>query len=255
MQANNTSRRATSPGKRLLTAVKYVRRGAVLTDIGTDHALLPIYLLQEGIIKRAILSDINEGPLESARKNAAAADVSDMVELVLADGADGLADSGATDIVIFGMGGELIADIIERAPFFKRSGIRLILQPMTKHVTLCKYLLQNGFSIIGESYSSEGGKFYRTLCAEYGGAPDTNVDEIAKIGLCATPCDEIAAKIGFLSASLASNMRAYNGKLHAALDASDLKHTTDLISKEIDRLSKLFASEQGDEFHDCKGTL
>ncbi len=230
-------------GKRLASAVKYVRRGTVLADIGTDHALLPIYLLQEGLIERAVLSDINPGPLDSARKNATEAQVLDKVELILADGAEGLEHSGAKDIVIFGMGGELIADIIERAPFFKQAGIRLILQPMTKQATLCRYLLENGFSVIGESYTSEGKKFYRTLCAEYGGTVESNTEMFAQIGLRDTPCDEIPAKIGFLRARLASDMRAYKGKAQASLETSELEYEVNLISKEIDRLIKLSASE------------
>lgn len=234
-----------------MSATKYVRRGTVLADIGTDHALLPVYLLSKGIIERAILSDINAGPLESARRNAAAAHVLDRVELVLADGAENLADSGVRDVVIFGMGGELIADIIERAPFFKQDGIRLILQPMTKHVTLCKYLLQNGFSIIGESYTHDGGKYYRTLCAEYRGGSFTDTDEFAHIGFRDTPCEEIEAKIGFLRANLSSAMRAYNGKARASLETSESEYTVNLLNKELGRLAmSALPPREGDIAHD-----
>ena len=86
--------------KRLLSAGELVREGAVLADVGTDHGYLPIYLILRGKIERAILSDINAGPLETARANAASSGVSQYVELVLTDGAKALSDKGATDYSI-----------------------------------------------------------------------------------------------------------------------------------------------------------
>ena len=226
-----------------MSAVKYVRRGAVFADIGTDHAYLPIYLLKEGIISRAVLSDINEGPLASARENATAAGLINKVELVLTDGAAALSDMGITDVAVFGMGGELIAEIIKKAPFLKSENTRLILQPMSKQELLCEFLLNEGFGIIGESYTTEAGKFYRTLCAEYGKSTEKCGESFAKIGFSDTPCEEIVAKVGYLRAHLASCERALFGKRAASLDTSDDERAIKIIKEELLRLESVGVTE------------
>lgn len=154
---------------RLASAAGLVRQGARFADIGTDHAHLPLALLREGRIERAVCSDINRGPLESAMTNAREAGFFDRIKFVLTDGAAALADDGITDIAICGMGGELIAEIIEKAPFLKDRSVRLILQPMSRQGVLRAFLAGCGFEIINEVYSYSQGKYYVTICAEYTG--------------------------------------------------------------------------------------
>lgn len=231
--------KAAAISKRLLSAVKYVRRGAVFADVGTDHAYLPIYLLKSGLIERAVLSDINEGPLSSARNNALGESLIDRVELVLADGAAALADKGITDVAIFGMGGELIADIIERAPFLRDEKIRLILQPMTKQAHLCEYLRKSGFSAVGEAYTSEGGKHYRTICVHFGNSGRTIDESFDEIGFTDTPCEEIKEKIDYLKQRRASLVRSVNGKRGAGIEVEDEKRALELVTSEIARLEAL----------------
>lgn len=154
---------------RLSSAAKFVRQGARFADIGTDHAHLPIFLLTRGNIDYAVCSDINEGPLASARENAKAADVFEKIDFVLANGAEGLYDKDITDVAICGMGGELIAEIIEKAPFLRQEGIRLILQPMSKIAATRITLARLGYNVIAEEYSSSAGKLYVTLAADYSG--------------------------------------------------------------------------------------
>lgn len=154
---------------RLSSAAKFVRQGARFADIGTDHAYLPIFLLLSGRIDYAFASDINEGPLRSAVENARCAGVLDKMEFALADGLDAIADKGITDVAICGMGGELIARIIEDAPFTKDSSLRLILQPMSKFAHLRRSLASLGYEIEEEQYSLSQGKYYLTLCAHYTG--------------------------------------------------------------------------------------
>ena len=81
---------------RLLSAAGFVRQGAVFADVGTDHAYLPIFLLESGRILRAVCSDINEGPLASAVSNVSSAALSDRCEFVLCNGAASLSDKGIT---------------------------------------------------------------------------------------------------------------------------------------------------------------
>ncbi len=156
-------------GKRLLSAAEFVRQGAYFADIGTDHAYLPLFLLEEGKIKNAVCADINAGPLESAKNNAEAYGLSDKIIFRKTDGALGLADMGITDYAICGMGGELIAEIIEASEHLKHPDVRLILQPMSKQAHLRRYLEENGFSTVGESYSYDSGKYYLCLAVEYTG--------------------------------------------------------------------------------------
>ena len=162
--------------KRLLICSELVRDGAVLADVGTDHAYLPIYLLQKGKIERAVLSDINQGPLNKARENSEKAGFINKVELRLCNGASELSDSGATDYAICGMGGELIAEIIENAPHLKSEKINLILQPMSKSEVLREYLFTHGFHIARERYVTDTGKHYVCILARFCGK-NTPFDE------------------------------------------------------------------------------
>lgn len=161
---------------RLMTAVPYIRRGRLVADVGTDHAYLPIYLCETGILTPvstpqgaslcAVASDIHRGPVERAEQHVAAAGLSHRIRTVQTDGLHGLEVYDPDDVVIFGMGGELIAAILCAAPWVRQAGKRLILQPMTRAEKLRAYLLAAGFTIVEETLSREGDRIYQTLCAE-----------------------------------------------------------------------------------------
>lgn len=152
-------------------AAGFVRQGAVFADIGTDHAYLPVFLLEEGKIAHAYASDINEGPLKSAKRHIEESGHADRVTLVLTDGLTGLEGHGITDVAVCGMGGELIADILTAAPFVKDSSIRLILQPMTRAAHLRRTLAKEGFAIVDECVTEAAGKLYFCMAAAYTGVP------------------------------------------------------------------------------------
>jgi len=161
---------------RLLTAVPYVRAGHLVADIGTDHAYLPIHLCEAGILSpvtaangarvAAIAADINQGPVDRATEHIAAAGLSDCILPIRTDGLIGLDAYDPTDVIIFGMGGELIATILAASPWVLAGDRRLILQPMTHAEKLRAFLIENGLSIIGETLSQEGHRLYQTICAE-----------------------------------------------------------------------------------------
>ncbi len=154
--------------KRLCTAASYVRNGAVVADIGTDHAYLPIYLALEKKIAIAIASDINEGPISKARENIHKYGLDSIIDTCVANGLDGIEKYEPTDIAICGMGGELIAQIIENSAYAKKQGVRLILQPMTSVKELREHL-QNGFFTIAENVVFEDNKLYQIIVVEYDG--------------------------------------------------------------------------------------
>lgn len=155
---------------RLETALTYLRKGKIMADIGTDHAYLPIYSVLSGISSAALASDINQGPCERADKNVRAYGLADKIKVVCCDGLAKAQEFSPDDIIIFGMGGELIAKIIDEAPFVKNENIRFILQPMTKAEILREYLAKNGFCIVSETLSEAVGRQYFTVCAEFDGS-------------------------------------------------------------------------------------
>jgi tRNA (adenine22-N1)-methyltransferase len=200
---------------RLLSAAKLTRQDAIFADIGTDHAYLPLFLLQTGRIKSAFCADINEGPLASARQNAEERGLENKIEFLLTDGAAALSGRGITDYAICGMGGELICEIIDRAPHLMESGVNLILQPMSKQKTLRSYLLSHGFEIKAESYSYDAGKYYVCLLATYSGKVRQMSEIEAELGAEGAEYFGDGERVGYLKAILAARLRAYNGKIKA----------------------------------------
>ncbi len=161
---------------RLSCAAAFVRAGAVLADVGTDHAYLPIALLSRGAISYAYAADVAEGPLATAKAHLddcakEQPKLAERVRLVLTDGLAGLENvtPSVTDISICGMGGELIARILSDAPFVKDPEIRLILQPMTMQPVLRRWLGENGFLVERERLCTANGKLYSVICCHYTG--------------------------------------------------------------------------------------
>lgn len=171
----------TTPDSRLLSAVPYLCRGGRVIDVGTDHAYLPIYLIREGIVSHALACDINKGPIASARENIIAAGLEDRIDVRLTDGLHGTEDFCPDDVMIFGMGGELIVRILSEAPWVKGGRIGLILQPMSRVAVLRRWLLENGFAITGETVTFED-KYYQTLSARYCGERSEYTDAELLVG-------------------------------------------------------------------------
>lgn len=152
--------------KRLLTCASFVSRGGIVCDVGTDHAFLPCYLVRNGVCERAVAADVNPSPLAAAKENIQRAGLEDKIDTVLSDGLDGISPNGVTDVVIAGMGGELIADILGRGKAFYSA--RFILQPMTKPERLRRWLWENGFEIIAERGCKEE-IYYTVMLVKYTG--------------------------------------------------------------------------------------
>lgn len=223
--------------KRLLSCADYVRAGAVFADIGTDHGYLPIFLLKSGRIERAYLSDVNDGPLSSARRNALEEGLIHKCEFFLADGAAVLSGKGITDYAICGMGGELIARIIDDAPHLKDGSVRLILQPMTKQEHLRRYLASAGFTIIRERFSYDSGKYYVTMVAEYCGELREISFEEAELGLETSHEEDRVEYLGFLEGKRKAARTALMGKMAGGYDAAVEEERLGIIEKRIAKLA------------------
>ncbi|MBO5269474.1 MAG: SAM-dependent methyltransferase [Clostridia bacterium] len=154
-----------------LSAVRdAVRKGSVVADVGTDHAHLPIALCLSKIAPRVIASDVRDGPIASARENVRAYGLSDRITVLKTDGLRGIEAYDPDDVLISGMGGELIVRILSEAAFIKQNGKRLVLQPQTHPELVRAFLAENGFGIVAEAVAQDDGdRLYQIITAEYDG--------------------------------------------------------------------------------------
>ena len=150
---------------RLCCVAGLVRAGGCLCDIGTDHAWLPIALLERGQITSAIAMDVRPGPLAIAREHIGEAGVSDRIQTRLSDGLSALAAGEADSIVAAGMGGMLIRQILLADLEKAYSAKEWILQPQSDAAVLRGMLRQTDFSIAEEELVMDRGKLYVVIRA------------------------------------------------------------------------------------------
>lgn len=161
---------------RLAVIANSIPKGAHLVDVGTDHGLLPVRLLMEGHIASALATDIRQGPLDRAVANASLHGAEN-IAFRLCDGLDGVAPEEADTVVIAGMGGENITDILSRAPWCAR-GVRLILQPMSRSEVFRGNLKCLGLRILSETLVEDTGRLYSVIVAEGGEADEYTETEL-----------------------------------------------------------------------------
>ena len=147
----------------------YVRQGSRVADIGTDHGLLPIWLVSNAVAPSAVASDLREGPASVARKNAEKAGFTDRIDVRVGNGLALVSPDEVDDIVIAGMGGETIVEILSAAPWVLNGRYRLVLQPMSHAEILREWLYQNGFKTEVETIFEDGGRSYVLIVTAYDG--------------------------------------------------------------------------------------
>ena len=184
---------------RLSLCAEFVREDSRLADIGTDHGYLPIALCESGRIPSALACDINPLPLESAEHNIVAHGLSGRIATRLSDGLAEVREDEADDIVIAGMGGELIAAILDNCAWAKNTEKRWILQPMTRHDYLVKRLCETGFSIESQGAVIDSKKAYTVLRVRYTGDRRVCDTYEATVGLLRPDCE---ASVSFLNKCL-----------------------------------------------------
>ncbi len=155
--------------KRLELVASFVPQGAILLDVGSDHAYLPIELVKRGQIKSAIAGEVVEGPYQSAIKNVEAHGLKEKIQVRLANGLAAFEEADQVSVItIAGMGGRLIATILKEGLEKLANVERLILQPNNREDELRIWLQDHGFLIVAESILEEAGKFYEILVVEAG---------------------------------------------------------------------------------------
>ena len=147
---------------RLLACAGFVAPGDRVADIGCDHGYLSIHLLSEGIASSVIAADINEGPLQSAVRNAEKYGVRDRIKFFLSDGVRNIPRDFDT-LVCAGMGGDTMIHILESAPWLKSNQYRLILQCQSKTPMLRRWLSEQGWRITEESVLRDGRFLYTVM--------------------------------------------------------------------------------------------
>lgn len=154
---------------RLETVASFVPTGAILADIGSDHAYLPCYLAHKGIIQHAIAGEVVKGPYESAVRQVRTEGLTEVIEVRLADGLAAVHESDLVDTVtICGMGGPLIVSILEKNPESLKHVTRLILQPNIHAKVIREWAMANGWAILDEEILEEDRKIYEVLVLQRG---------------------------------------------------------------------------------------
>ena len=152
---------------RLRAIAELVPADSRLVDVGTDHARLPVWLVQQGRVLSCIATDIREGPLKNAEELLHRTGTEKYISLRLTDGLIGVSRSEADVVVIAGMGGHMITSILDRTPWIMNDVI-LILSPHTKPEVLRKFLSEHSLQIHSELLTEDRGKIYPIITAKYG---------------------------------------------------------------------------------------
>ena len=207
-----------------------VGRADRLADIGTDHAYLPIHMLQNGSAVTAVAADINPGPLASAKRHAEEQRCADRMSFERCDGLDFPGAERCDAVVCAGMGGETIAGILARAPW-TRGGTRLVLQPQSKIDELCLWLRNNGYGIFDASLAAEGRRIYVALLVR-GGISDELYAE-----------DALALRRdALLDSWIRARIEREEKALHGMLRSSDTCEQAEATRRTISRLKKYLVS-------------
>ena len=154
---------------RLLACAQFIQKGHRVADIGCDHGYLSIHLLTQGIATSCIAADVNEGPLQSAMRNARKYGVANKMEFCLSDGLRCLPQDFDT-MVCAGMGADTMIHILSDAPWLKNEAYTMVLQCQSKTPMLRKFLSDNGWAICRESVLRDGRFLYTIMEVRY--APD-----------------------------------------------------------------------------------
>jgi tRNA (adenine22-N1)-methyltransferase len=153
---------------RLETVAKYVPKDSRLADIGSDHAYLPSYLAKNGRISFGIAGEVAQGPFQSAEKNVMAEGLTELISVRMGDGLEVIQPGDADCISIAGMGGSLIASILENGKEKLAAVKRLVLQPNINAIAIRDWLIDNHWELIAEEIIEEDNKIYEILVAEKG---------------------------------------------------------------------------------------
>lgn len=146
--------------ERLKCVASLVNKGARVADIGTDHAYLPIYLVQNGISNKVYACDVRKEPLRRAKLHIDEYGLSDKITTQLCDGLKGINKGDVDTVTICGMGGKLMKNILKAGIDKLGDNTQLVLSAQSELRDFRKYLLETGIDIKSEHMLLEDGKYY-----------------------------------------------------------------------------------------------
>lgn len=222
---------------RLLKIASLVDRDKKIADIGTDHGYIPVYLLNEGVINYAILADINKGPLENAKKEVTRNKLTEKVDLRLGSGIEVLKKGEVEEVIIAGMGGSLINEILMANENVAHTTEKFILQPMQNPEDLREYLYKNGYEILDECLVREDYRIYEIIVCKYKNLPPSEKDPIYyEIG------EKLIQKNDPLLREFIENKIRMNNNILNKLDkvdAASVESRKIVVNKKIEALNNL----------------
>ena len=169
--------------ERLQSIYDMIPTSDILCDVGSDHAYIPIQCLKTDKCKFCNITDVKEGPVKISKRNISANNIEESkVAYYVGYGLSPLDITQCDSVVIAGMGGILISDILERDIEKAKATKCLILQPMYAIEALRKWLLDNGFEIEDEDLSREGSKLYVCMKVKWTGNSKVQNDFYLNVG-------------------------------------------------------------------------
>lgn len=154
--------------KRLQTIASFVSSGNSVADIGTDHGYIPIFLVENGICPMAYAMDVNQGPLNKAIANVKECGLDTKITCILSDGLECLPSKKVDTVVIAGMGGDLVEQILSSKKDLLEDVEELVLSPQSHPEKVRQFLHTCGFAIDQEAMLKEDGKYYLVIRARKG---------------------------------------------------------------------------------------
>jgi tRNA (adenine22-N1)-methyltransferase len=206
-------------GKRLESIGNKVPEGCILADIGTDHAYLPVWLLQQKKITSAIAGDIAQGPCLAAKNTVAMYGMKDKIEVRCGSGLKVLQSNEAGCISIAGMGGTTIIDILSADMEIAQQAKMLVLQPMAGAPSLRRWLCEHGWKLSDEDLVQDGSHLYEIIVAVRGESAKYS-DAEYEVGPCL-----LAEKHTLLSAQLQKLILSYQKTLKSMDKSSQAKES------------------------------
>ena len=220
---------------RLAAVAAKVRGGVPVADIGCDHGKLSAFLAQSGKSPHVIAADLRPEPLSKARETIRRAGQAEKVECRLGDGLAVILAGEVQDIVIAGMGGETIAEILEAAPWTKSSAYHFVFVPATGHPELRRWLYRNGYELQSETPVGQGKYWYTVMEARYTGVPAEKDELFCTLGLHLQA--KSAATLGYLQKVHAKLKKDLKGKQASGryADLSEEEKLCEQVAKEVER--------------------
>ena len=154
---------------RLACVASLVKKCDCVIDVGTDHAYLPVFLVENRVCESAFACDVKKGPLENAKETVKNYGLEDKIETVLSDGLDSVQPMKNCCVVLAGMGGILISELLMRAGWLCDESVQIVVQPMSHAEYVRRFLYENGFEITEEKTAADGKHVYLALSAVYTG--------------------------------------------------------------------------------------